>query len=224
MLKIARMDWILNRNAILMNASVLGAFFLYMVWRGPESPMVFAVFCSLMVSFLPLPIVTREDKFKAVGLGCSLPVPRRTIVMGRYALSFGLAAAGLLVVGIAAGWMPHSVMTPGLLFRAGPILTALSISTVCLALLLPFTLRFGIFGLMVALVGFQVLGIVLFSLVQLRGASVGGGLGSMIARVIMNAHERLGPPEFFAFLVILLLMFVSASVAVSIRVFQGREL
>jgi len=223
MLKIVRMDWILNRNAILMNASVLGAFFLYMVWRGPERPMVFAVFCSLMVSFLPLPIVTREDKFKAMGLGCSLPVARRTIVMARYALSFGLAATGILVVGIAAGWMPNSVMTPGLLFRAGPILAALSISTIGLALLLPFTLRFGALGLMVALVGFQVLGIVLFTVVQLRGPSAGGGLGDMIARGIMGAHERLGPLGFDALLVFFLMVLVSASMAVSVWVFQRRE-
>ena len=223
MLKIVRMDLILNRNAILLNASVLGAFFLYMVWRGPERPMSFAVFCSLMVSFLPLPIVTREDKFKAIGLGCSLPVARRTIVMARYALSFGLAGAGLFLVGAAAAWMPNSVMTPELLFQSGPVLAALSISTIALALLLPFTLRFGALGLMVALVGFQVLGITLFTLVQLRGPAVGGGLGGMIARGIMGAHERLGPVGFDVLLIVFLLALLSASLAVSVWVFQRRE-
>ncbi|MFH1765649.1 MAG: ABC-2 transporter permease [Gemmatimonadota bacterium] len=224
MLKVIRMDLILNRNAMLVNAGVFGAFFLYMVWRGPDRPFEFAVFCSLLVSFLPLPIVTREDKFKAMGLGCSLPVARRTIVLARYALAFGLAATGLLVVGIAAGWMPNSVMTPGLLFRAGPILAALSVSTIVLALLLPFTLRFGALGLMVALVGFQVLGIILFTVVRLRGPAVGGGLGKTIVMGIMGAHERLGPLGFDALLVFSLLVLLSASLAVSVWVFQRREL
>jgi hypothetical protein len=98
------------------------------------------------------------------------------------------------------------------------------VTTIIIALVLPFTLRFGALGLMVALAGFQVLGIILFTVVQLRGSSVDNALAERIVRGIMGAYERLGPLGFDALLVFSLLVVLSASLAVSVWVFQRREL
>ena len=223
MLKVMRMDLIMNRNAMLVNICTFGAFLLYMTWRGPTSAVTYAVFSSLMVSMLPAIIVTREEKFKAMGLGCSLPVARRTIVLARYALSLGLAGMGLAVAMNLGAWMPNSVMSPELLFRPGPLLAGVSVSVLLIALVLPFTLRFGLLGLMVALVGFQVLGIILFTVVQLTGSSADSALGERIVRGILGLHDRLGPWGFDALLVFCLLVLLSASLALSMRVFQRRE-
>jgi hypothetical protein len=223
MLKVMRMDLIMNRNAMLVNMCTSGAFLLYMTWRGPTSPVTFAVFGSLMVSMLPAIIVTREDKFKAMGLGCSLPVARRTIVLARYALSLGLAGMGLAVAMNLGAWMPNSVMSPELLFRQGPLLAGVSVSVLLIALVLPFTLRFGLLGLMLALVGFQVMGIILFTVVQLTGSSADHALAERIIGGIAALYSRLGAFGFDILLLGALLALLAASLAVSVRVFQLRE-
>ena len=118
---IMRMDLILNRNYLLVNGGIFGAFLLYMVWEGPSSPIVYAVFSSIWMCFLPVTIVTREDKAKATALACSLPVTRRTIVLSRYVLAFAMTGTGLALAWSLAAWLPGSVMSPAILFRSGPV-------------------------------------------------------------------------------------------------------
>jgi len=224
MRRVMRMDLIFNKNALLVNYGIFGAFFVYMIFRGPDTPIVFAVFGSLMVSFLPAMIVTREDKFKAVALVCSLPVDRRTIVRARYALGLLMAASGLLVAWVLASWVPGSVMRPGLLFSQGPILTACFVTVTLISLLLPFTLRFGALGLLLALAGFQVVGIILFTVVQRLGSSVDNRVAERIVQGILTVREALGSTGFTGLLVLCLLCLLALSVAVSERVFESRTL
>jgi len=224
MRRVMRMDLIFNKSAFLVNSGVFGAFFIYMIFRGPEAPTAFAVFVSLMVSFFPAMAVTREDKFKAMTLTCSLPVDRRTIVRARYALGLAMAACGLLVVWILGSWMPGSVMTAGLLFRQGPILTAAFVTVTLISLVLPFTLRFGAFGLLLALAGFQVVGIVLFAVVQRTGSSVDNRVAERIAQGVLALREGLGPSVFTAAVIVFLLVLLALSLAVSERVFENRML
>lgn len=224
MRRVIVMDLIMNRTAILVNSGVFGAFFLYMTWRGPTSPGAFALFSSLMVSFVPAAIVTREDKFKAMALVASLPVTRRTVVLARYTLSLGMAIAGILLAMALGSWLPGSQLSADVLFRPGPLLTAFAMTSVLIAVLLPFTLRFGALGLMIALVSFQVVGIVLFVVVQATGSSVDNRIAERVVAEILALQAWLGPVAFDLFLVCLLLAGLAASCLISVRVFRKREL
>ncbi|MFC1791921.1 ABC-2 transporter permease [Gemmatimonadota bacterium] len=224
MYKVMRMDLILNRTAMLVNATVFGGFFLYMTLRGPTSPMVFMVFASVMVSFMPAMIVTREDKFKAMALVCSLPVDRRTVVKARYALSLILALLGILSAICLGSWLPGTQLGPELLLRWAPLLAAISVTSLFITLILPFTMRFGALGLMLSLAALQVVGIVLFTVVQLSGSSADNLLAERVVEGILGLHQRFGPLGFDLLLLSCLALLWATSYAVSVRVFRHREL
>jgi hypothetical protein len=214
----------MNRTAMMVNSGIFGAFFLYMAWRGPTSPRAYAVLSSLMVSFVPALIVTREDKFKAMALVASLPVSRRTVVLARYTLTLGVAVVGILLAMCLGSWLPGSQLDADVLMRPGPLLMALAVAMVLIGFLLPFTLRFGFMGLMIALVSFQVVGILLFVTVQATGSSMDNHIAERVLAGILELQARVGPAVFHFLLIGLLLAGVVVSCLISIRVFQEREL
>jgi len=215
-------DLILNRNAIFVNVVILGAFLIYAVWdRVPAG--VYAFFAAIMFSFLPIPVVTREDKYKAFALTCSLPVTRRTIVQARYVVTLGFAVGGVLLAMILAAVLPFSSLDIRVLFSPGPTLTALTVVTVITALLLPFTLRFGFFGLLVVLVVLQVLGVVLFTVAELTQSSADKRLVAAIAGSARSLAGDIGVPAFTALAGVCLAGIVLLSFLVSVRVFERRE-
>jgi ABC-2 type transport system permease protein len=216
-------DVILNRNAMLANLAVFVAFLVYAAWDR-ASPSVYAVFSGLMFSFLPIAIVTREDKYKALVLGCSLPVTRRTIVQARYVLTFGFAVTGILFALTLGATLPVSNLRAEALFSPGPVLTGLAVVTVISSVLLPFTLRFGSFGLIVMLVVLQVAGILLLTVTRLTRSSADKRVLTAAVGAARALSDRIGGPAFTALVVAGLILLLLLSFAVSLRVFERREL
>ena len=104
----------LPRNIILINGAIFAACLsFFAVWEADLPARVYAGFSAFMVAFLPAVMVTREDKFEAMILGCSLPVERKTIVRARFVLSVGMALAGILGAFLLGSFLPFSS------FRAG---------------------------------------------------------------------------------------------------------
>ena len=84
MLRVIRKELILNRNVILINSVIFLACLTFFATMDSEMPVrLYAGFSSLMLSFLQAVMVTREDKFKAMTLGCSLPVSRHWCFISR---------------------------------------------------------------------------------------------------------------------------------------------
>ena len=90
--------------------------------------------------------------------------------------------------------------------------------------MLPFTLRFGTAGLMIFLVTMQVIGIVLFMTVQLTDSSLDRRIVGGVIQAIRDAHAGLGRPAFELALVAALGLLVTLSYALSVRLFERREL
>lgn len=225
MLRTIRKELILNRNVILMNGVIFLALLTFFATMDSEMPVkLYAGWSSLMLSFLPATMVTREDKFKAMTLGCSLPVSRKTVVQARFALSGGLAFLGILAAFLLGGFFPTSTFQPGDLFAWGPVIIGLSGITIVLSILLPITLRFGMHGIFIFLVGSQVLGVVMLTLVNVMGSSVDKRAVDRIVGFFVRAHATLGATTFNLCLVAFLLSLLSVSYLVSVRVFENREL
>jgi len=225
MFKVMMKDLIMNRTAMVANLLIMAAFLVFMSsWEEGAQVGTYAFFSGLMMAFIPAMIVTREDKFKAMALGCSLPVTRETIVRSRYVLAVGLAVVGILLALVLAAVAPSSRLGASELFRLGTVLRALSVTTLLLALLLPFTLRFGALGLILVLVASQVLGIVALTMVKLTQSSVDKRLVDSIIQSVASLYGRLGPVGFDLLLMAFLATVLLASYSLSVWVFRRREL
>ena len=225
MLRVIRKDLILNRNVILVNSVIFVACLTYFATAATRiPPQLFAGFASFMMAFLPAVIVTREDKFNAMTLGCSLPVSRKAIVQARFALSVGMALLSILVAFLLGSFVPYSNFRASDLFSPGPLLIAVAGITIVLSLLLPFTLRFGMKGILIFLVATQVLGVVLLTVVKVTGSSMDKAIVGRIIGFFVRAHEVLGSTGFNLSLAASLLSLLGLSYLVSVRVFERREL
>ena len=225
MLRVIRKDLILNRNVILINAVIFGACLtLFTTWEQDLPPRLYAGFSSFLLAFLPAVLVTREDKFNAMALGCSLPVSRKAIVQARFALSVGIALPGILGAFLLGAFLPYSNFRAADLFAWAPILIGLAGVTIVLSLLLPFTLRFGMKGIMIFLIATQVLGVVLLTVVKVTGSSMDKAIVGRIIGFFVRAHEVLGSTGFNLSLAASLLSLLGLSYLVSVRVFERREL
>lgn len=224
MLKVMQKDLILNKKLLAINAVILLATLTYFAAGSMRTPpQVFAAFASLMMAILPMTLITQEDKFKAMTLGCSLPVSRKTIVQARFALALAMALAGLLVAFLFGTLVPFSTYGFTDLFAGKPVLTALVGLGLVLSLMLPFTLRHGLKGLLLLLVALQVLGVVLITAMQLTRSSLDRQMIDAVAGSVTRLHGALGPTGFGLFLMGALVVLLSASYLVSVKVFQNRE-
>lgn len=225
MLNVVKMDLILNRVALVANLVIMAGFMSFMAsWEEGAPPRVYATFTGLMMAFLPVMIVTREDKFKAMALGCSLPVTRTTIVRARYVLALGAAVAGVAFSMALALVVPTSQLTPAELLQPGILLQGFSITALLLAFLLPFTFRFGAFGLILVLAGFQVLGILGLSLVKFTRSNADRRFIDMLVEGVQSLYLQYGSAGFYGLLTLFLSVALLVSYTLSVWVFRKREL
>lgn len=225
MLRVIKKELILNRNVTIINMTIMAATLVFLATMDESfPPRMFAGFGAFMMSFLPATLVTREDKFNAMALGCSLPVRRKTIVQGRFLMSFGMALSGLTGGFLLGAYVPITAFGPEDLFVSGPILTGLSCIVLVLSFLLPVTLRFGMKGILIFLVGSQVLGVVLLTIVQLTGSSADKRIIDSIVGAFTRLQEAFGPTGFNIFWVFFLASILGISYLVSVWAFEGREL
>lgn len=186
MLRILRLEFLFSRRQILIVLAVFTVYFAYMAGRI-DSPNVFIVTTSLMVGLsMPFIILGREDKFKTASLVCSLPVRRSTVVLGKYAstwLTIGLGLAYALLVKVV---LPISKFPLSEVLSARTLLVSLFLVSLVFSVMLPFTLKFGLAGVIILLVGLQLLGV--FALLM---AQLGGGATNPLRAVIRAVMDGL---------------------------------
>ncbi len=216
-------DFVLNRNAILANLLVFTAFLGYAAW-DEASPGAYIFFAAIMFSVVPIMIVTREEKFKAMRLGCSLPVTRRGVVRARYVLSLGFGVAGILLALSLGAAISSSSLDVSTLLGPRELLIALTLVTLIVSLLLPFTLRFGAMGLIIMMVALQVLGSVLLIVAQITRSSADKRVAAAVAGAVRSVAVALGEPAFSLLVLGGLALVVAVSYVVAVHVFERREL
>jgi hypothetical protein len=223
--------WTLVRKDLIFNRRVLGwnfAFYLlflpvYASLVSDVPPGTYAGFAALVCSMVPLTLVAREDKFRTTALTCSLPVTRDAVVSARY-WGGGLVTLAAIAVILAAGYL---VPQTGLAERGlgtGPLLAAFTVAGLVQAALLPFTIRFGIAGLMVFLVGAQVVGMGAFLSGMLVGYDALRGLIRTISLALAAVRAAAGEGGLAVVLVTAVLLLNLVSLALARRLFRAREL
>jgi ABC-type transport system involved in multi-copper enzyme maturation permease subunit len=171
MRKILRLEYLFNRKQVLIVLAIFTAYFAYMVYQI-DSPRVFVVATSVMIGLtMPLAILGREDKFKTAALVCSLPVRRTTVVLGKYAVTWAAIGFGLGYALLFKAVFPFSKFSIGEILTARNLLVSFFLISLIFAVILPFTIRFGLTGIIILLVGSQLLGILALLLAQLLGGA-----------------------------------------------------
>jgi ABC-type transport system involved in multi-copper enzyme maturation permease subunit len=167
MLKVLRLEYLFSRRQVLIVLAVFSAYFAYMAGRI-DSPRLFIIMTSVMVGLsMPFVILGREDKFKIAALVCSLPVRRSTVVLGKYAASWIAIGLGLGYALLLTAALPFSKIAVAEVLSLKTLLVCVFLISLIFAVILPFTLRFGLVGVILLLVGTQLLGIVALFLGQL---------------------------------------------------------
>lgn len=221
-------EWILTRRALLVIVGLYLAFQAYFVCRV-SSPRQYLVFASVYAAMLTLTLFLREDKFHAAAWSCSMPFSRLDLVRARYFAAWiftaGLAALALLLAGI----LPFSAVHVSAVFNPATLLQAFAAVTIILALMLPFAIRFGILGVMIFLVGIQMLGaVVLLVAVNTRGDSrpsrslLSGGIEA-ITDGLVALRDLLSPAGFYAAAVLILVLANWLGYRLAVALFRRRE-
>jgi ABC-2 family transporter protein len=184
MLKILRLEFLFNRRQVLIVLAVFSAYFAFMAGKI-ASPRLFIVMTSVMVGLsMPFTILGREDKFKMAPLVCSLPVRRSTIVLGKYAANWIAIGLGLGYALLLTSVLPFSKIAVAEALSLKTLLVSLFLISLIFAVILPFTLRFGLVGVIILLVGTQMLGVVALVMSQF----LGGAFDPL--RVVLRAVEK----------------------------------
>jgi len=225
MWKLLRKDLIFNRRMLagtyLFHLLLLSGF----AMRDHSLPVpLYAGFAAVMCGFLPLSLVAREEKFRTAAFTCSLPVTRQAVVSARY-VGGGLIAflgAGLI---LALGYLVPQIGLAGRGVGPGaPLLVAFAVVGVVQAGLLPFTIRFGLVGLMVFLVAAQVLGMLVMLLAVFTGGGTIRGVLDGWAAALHALHAALGDAATAGAVVAGVLLLNLVSHRISCWLFRRRQL
>ena len=220
-----RKDLLLTRTRLLLNAGLFIVFLIVFAHAGDAPVWLFAWSAALMFSFVPVTVIAQEDRCRAAAVGCSLPVRRRDVVRARYLLGLGSGVAGVAAAFLLALVLPGSPYGASDLFSPSTVLIALTVLALSLALLLPFTIRFGLIGILVALVAFQVLGLAVLALANRFGIAADvRRIAGAAAALVSGFHASLGGIGFFIGVLALLAAVLALSVQVSTILFERKEL
>lgn len=226
MLKILRLEYLYSRKQILIVLTVFTAYFAFMAARI-GSPGLFIVTTSLMVGLsMPFVLLGREDKFKTAALVCSLPVRRSTVVLGKYAATWLAIGLGLACALLVTTVLPFSKVALSDVLSLKTLLISLFLISLVFAVILPFTLRFGLTGIIILLVGSQLLGVVMLMLTQI-GRGGGDPFRTVIRAVQSGLRALLHHEPTAGFLLALLAAIVAingVSILVGLAIYARRDL
>lgn len=222
-------DWRLNRRTLLFSFAFFFAFQIYSVMRF-NSDRAWLVFAAIYASFLALIPIIIEDTSRATAWTCTLPVSRTDVVRARFLAAWALAGGALVATALLPLVVPGSTVEMALILQPGTLLMVATAVTLVIALMQPFTIRFGMLGVMIFLIGAQVLGAVLFAVVVGLNRSGGGGrdpirLGfSMIGAPVVAVQQAV-PPAVFVLLVLAALGLLNwLGYRLSLFLFRRRDL
>ena len=222
MLTLIRKDLLLHKTAFYGYMPVLVIYLGYLAGQV-SSLNVFITFTCIMAAILPMVLITREDKFGAEAFVCSLPVTRRGVVHAKYVMCWStsliLTVIGLILYSVFAAEGRPAIWS---ISTASRVLLTLSLG---LGVALPFSLRFGWMGLIVGLIGMQILGIVTLLLVTTFATNLRlSDTFNAVSRFIEGMHSQLGSPLFLAAVIAVVTIFNLTSCQIAVAWFARREL
>lgn len=226
--ELLRRDWLLHRNTLVTVALIFTAFQVYFVLNA-DKVVLWIIFTAVYVSFVTVTPITRDDAFRANAWSCTLPVSRADLVRARYATAW-LMVAGLFLLALAvAAGVPGSKLSGTLPSGADHLLLALAVVTAVLFLVMPFTIRFGFLGILIALTALQIGGAILFVVGRATGSlsHVEGNIAAIFRPLISGvaaAREALPRPLFLLAALLALGLVNWTGYRLALALFRRREL
>ena len=221
MLTLIRKDLLLHKTAFYGFTPVLVIYLIWMASHG-ESRNAYITFACIFATILPLIFIAREDKFGAEAFVCSLPVTRGQVARAKYLISWGVALIfaliGLVIYSLLAAEGALAIWSVS---TAGRVLLSLTLG---LGVMLPFLLWFGWTGLIVGLVGTQVLGVVTLLIVKTFTTDLRlSDAFTAVSDFIEGMHSQLGGLLFFAAVIVIFAIFNLVSCKIAVALFERRE-
>jgi len=225
MWNLIRKDVVLGRRTLIVNGSIaLVAPFILLMPDEPPPLVLYVLYAGLLCTMLPVSLIAKEEKFSATAFTCSLPVTRRDIVTSRY-LGGWFIAGGWMAVVLALGFTAPAIRDLWRDGAGGALLTGFTMLGLAIAIVVPFTIRFGMNGLLIGLVGLQVLGMALF-----LAALATGGLDGIeravetVVDAVASYHEGVGAAGFTLTVVFGVALLNWVSWRASVHIFGTRDL
>jgi ABC-type transport system involved in multi-copper enzyme maturation permease subunit len=226
MLKLLRMEYVVNRRQMLIITAIFSGYFLFMASKI-NSPRVFLVTMSLMIGLaMPFGSIGREGRFKTASLVCSLPVRRTTVVLAKYAAGWIAMGFGLALALLLAAWLPFSKVSVAEILTLKSLLICLLLVSILFGLIFPFTIRFGLVGLIIFLLSSQLLGVVALILAELLGRG-SDPLRKVLTAILKGLRTMLyheATPDFLMLVAAAILAINAASFFLSKSLYARRDL
>lgn len=227
--RILHREWILHRQVLMLMFGIFGAYQIYAV-LNVNSARAWIVFATVYAAFLTAALFIREDKFRATGWTCILPIKRIELVRARFVASWVMVVAALAGSALLAAVMPGTKFAVSEIFDTSTLLIIATLTTLIFAWVLPFSIRFGMVGIMIFLVGAQIGGVLLLLIgSRINRASGNGGRPirtalAAISDTLVGAREALSPALFVVVVIVVLAITNWLAYRFAAFLFDRREL
>ncbi len=169
MLKHIRRELIFNQTQLYIFAGYMIIFWIWVDWQDISFRFSLLFLSFVLPLFCAASIQAREERFKAWTLNCSLPTNRKTLILARLVTSWLLIFAALVFGLLFSALFQENPAFLSQFLELKSLLIFLLLSSLFLAFLLPFVIRFGLSGVIIGLVALQILGVITLLLTSMSG-------------------------------------------------------
>ncbi len=253
MFKFTKNDWIINKRVFLLNLAIWLAFAGFVSPTGSLNIfLLIGILYGAIIAVSPMlaqgsmsPAIMGVE-YKADILYASLPNKRSTIVLARYFTSLVIMLAMVVLILsyglLLGGLMPASQVDLSPMLSLGGVFYLVFLGVLAVCLLLPFIYRWGLMGIMIALVAGVAFGVVAMamttllrnpafkdSLIGRTMKSVLSGMfsqteGSGMPGLLQEAIGRVGMPLFIILTSLIMIVLLFVSFKISVHIFNRKEL
>ncbi len=253
MFRLTKSDFIINKKVFLLNLAI---WLVFAAWIFRAAPLnMFLLIGTLYAAIIAVsPMIAQGSmspaimgvEYKADILYASLPNKRSTIVLARYFTSL-LIMLVMVVLTLSYGLllgklMPASQVDPASILSLGGLFYLIFLAVLAVGILLPFIYRFGLMGIMIALVagvGLMILGVAMTALLRnpafkesLVGRSMRSVLSGLFSRMegsglpglLQETIGRIGMPLFIILTSLIMVVLLFVSFKISVHIFNRKEL
>lgn len=222
MFNLIRKDLILHRK-ILALVAILYPLYLGFLGSRVNNLLLLPLFGGFLYGLVPFILFGREEKFKSMAFGLSLPSTRREFLRARYLFSWALILSMFLAGSLVMIAAPGGKLSAATVFGPRMILLSLTFTALIFGTVMPLYVRFGQAGMLVSLAVFQVLGIFLLIFRNLIGRETVGRILRLIPDGLAAVQSSLGDGPAVLAVLSLLALFSYGSFALSLALFRRKE-
>jgi hypothetical protein len=164
---IIRSEFILNKNILLLFLSEIVAFTIIYVILMNSGTAVLAL-AALLTGILPAAALARQSKFKAEDMICSLPVTRNRFILGKFAFIGILMLISICIAYFIVAVMPHEGFATKEILHPDVLVNTLIAMSLLAGFLVPLVISFGFMGMMILILGVNLITVGIFVLTFLK--------------------------------------------------------